>query len=162
MKRAFIRRPWTFIRMHEFFSRLSIASVDLSEVVFSALVGFSLSTGIWFPGRTLTPRTLHRWLWCSWSRGHCLWSPTSPVRLQHEVALTQLQSFRHFPYNGNPTRALKTTSLKCWLPSTDAIDRREKIHVCVWSFKVSSSKRASLKSIRFSQKKKPGIYSPPH
>ena len=37
-----------------------------------------------------------------------------------------LQSFRHFPYNVNPTNALNTTSLKCCLPSTDAIDRREK------------------------------------
>ena len=37
-----------------------------------------------------------------------------------------LQSFRHFPYNENSTRALNTTSLKCCLPSTDAIDRREK------------------------------------
>ena len=57
------------------FSRLSIASVDgkqhLSEIVFSALVGFSLATGIWFPGRTRTPRTRDQWLWCSWSRGHC-------------------------------------------------------------------------------------------
>jgi hypothetical protein len=46
MKCACIRRPWTFICMREFFSCLSIASVDgkqhLSEVVFSALIGFSL------------------------------------------------------------------------------------------------------------------------
>ena len=46
MKRACMRRPSTFICMREFFSRMSIASVDgkqhLSEVVFSALVGFSL------------------------------------------------------------------------------------------------------------------------
>ena len=39
-------------------------------------------------------------------------------------AVALLQSF---PYNGNPTRALKTTSLKCCFPSTDVIDRREKI-----------------------------------
>ena len=43
------------------FSRLSIASIDdkqnLSEVVFSALVGFSLTTEFWFPGRARTPRT---------------------------------------------------------------------------------------------------------
>ena len=31
-----------------------------------------------------------------------------------------------FPYNENPTRALKTTSFKCCLPSTDAIDRWKK------------------------------------
>ena len=35
--------------------------------------------------------------------------------------------FHHFPYNGNLTRALNTTSLKCCLPSTDAIDSREKV-----------------------------------
>ena len=64
-----------------------------------------------------------------------------------------LQSFRHFPYNATQTRVLKTTSLKCCLPPTDAIDRRENIHVCVWRFKVVSCKRASLKSTRFSQKK---------
>ena len=33
---------------------------------------------------------------------------------------------RHFPCNENPTRPLNTTSPKCCLPSTDAIDRREK------------------------------------
>jgi hypothetical protein len=39
-------------------------------------------------------------------------------------------SFRHFPYNDNPTRALNTTSLKyCLL--LDAINRQEKIHPCV-------------------------------
>ena len=37
-----------------------------------------------------------------------------------------LQSFRHFPYNENLMRALNTMSLKCCLPSTDAIDRLEK------------------------------------
>ena len=49
--------------------------------------------------------------------------------------------------------ALNTTSLKCCLLSTGAIDRREKIHACIWRFKVASCKRGSLKSIRFSQKK---------
>ena len=33
----------------------------------------------------------------------------------------------HFPCNENLTRALNTTSLKCCLPSTDAIVKREKI-----------------------------------
>ena len=42
-----------------------------------------------------------------------------------------LQSFRNFPYNENPTRALNITPLKCFLLSTDAIYRREKIHACV-------------------------------
>ena len=51
-------------------------------------------------------------------------------------------------------RALNTTSLKCCLPSTDAVDRRKKIHSCVWRFTVASCKHASFKSIRFYQKKK--------
>jgi hypothetical protein len=38
----------------------------------------------------------------------------------------ETNSFRHFPYNQNPMRALDTTSLKSCLPLTDAIDRREK------------------------------------
>ena len=59
--------------------------------------------------------------------------------------------FRHFPCNENPTRALNTTSLKCCLPSTDAIDWREKVHVYVWKFKVAYCYRAS-KSTRLSQK----------
>ena len=118
------------------FSHMLIASVDgkqhLSEVVFSALVGFSLMTGIWFLGRIRTPRTHHHWLWCSRSRGNCLWSPACPVRLQHEVAFALLHSFCHFRCNENLTRVLNTTSLKCCLPSRDTIDRRDKIHACVW------------------------------
>ena len=39
-------------------------------------------------------------------------------------------SFRHFLYNENPTKPLNTTSVKCCLPSTDVIDRQEKIHAC--------------------------------
>ena len=49
-----------------------------------------------------------------------------------------LQSFHHFPYNENMTRALNTISLKCCLPSTDAIDRwGKKIHVYTQRFKVA-------------------------
>ena len=59
-------------------------------------------------------------------------------------AVALLQSFRHFPCNGKSTRALHTTSLKCCLPATDAIDRREKIHACALRFKVGSCKRARL------------------
>ena len=38
----------------------------------------------------------------------------------------KIKSFRHFPYNENPRIALNTTSLKCCLTSTHAIDRQEK------------------------------------
>ena len=58
----------------------------------------------------------------------------------------------------NLMRALNT-SLKCCLPSTDAIDRYEKMHACLWRFKVASCKRTSLKSTRFSQKKNKIGYS---
>ena len=37
----------------------------------------------------------------------------------------ETKSSRHFPYNDNPTRALNTTSLKCYLSSTKAIDRQK-------------------------------------
>ena len=80
MKHTCMRWPWTSC-MREFFPCLSIASVDgkqhLNEVVFSAL-RFSLMTVIWFPGCIRTPRTRYQWLWCSWGRAHCLWSPTCP------------------------------------------------------------------------------------
>jgi hypothetical protein len=45
-------------------------------------------------------------------------------------AIALFQSFHDFPYNGNPMRALNTTSLKCCLPSTDAIDRQGEMHAC--------------------------------
>ena len=38
-------------------------------------------------------------------------------------AVVLLLSFHNFPHNENQTRALNTTSLKYYLPSTDAIDR---------------------------------------
>ena len=34
--------------------------------------------------------------------------------------------FCHFPYSLNPTISLNTTSLKCFLPSTNVIESREK------------------------------------
>ena len=50
----------------------------------------------------------------------------------------ETKSFRHFPYNENPTRAQNTSSLKCCLPSTDTVLRREKVHACVWRFQIAS------------------------
>ena len=47
--------------------------------------------------------------------------------VQHVLGVQVRPGTRHFPFNENPTRALNTTSLKCCLPSADAIDRREKI-----------------------------------
>ena len=126
MKCIYMRQPWTFTLMHEFFSRLSIASVDgkqhLSEVVFSALVWFSLSSGIWYT-QDSSPVIM------VFMKSGSLWSPACPVRLQYEVVFALLQSFCHFPYNENLTKALNTTSLKWCLPSTDAIDRKNFTHV---------------------------------
>ena len=131
-----MRRSCTFIGVI-FFPRLSIALVDdqehLSEVVFSALVGFSLfwkwqNRTCWTP-ETVTPTSSTPY---SWGRVLGIWArPGNQIPVVKE----------------NPTRALKATLLKCCLPSTVAIDRREKIHACVWRFKV-----ATLKSKRFSQK----------
>ena len=70
------------------------------------------------------------------------------------IAYALLQSFRHFPYNENPTRALNTVSLKCYLPSTFGIHRWKQIHACAWRFKAASCKRASFKFTIFLQKKK--------
>ena len=64
----------------------------------------------------------------------------------------------YFSNNENPTRTLNTTLLKCCLPSTDAIDRREKIHAWVRRFKVASCKCTSLKFTRL-KKKKIGYFS---
>ena len=71
-----------------------------------------------------------------------------------DVGTTQKnKSFRHFPYNENPTRALNTSSLKCNFPPPDTINRQEEIHTCIGGFKVASCKHASLKSTKFVQKK---------
>ena len=61
-------------------------------------------------------------------------------------------SFHHFLYNENPTRALNTTSLKCWLTSTDVIDRRKKIYACVWRFDSSHATALHWNSPGFRKK----------
>ena len=45
-----------------------------------------------------------------------------------QKSLNQMRCFNfvNFPYNENPMRALKSTSLKCCFVSTDSIDKREK------------------------------------
>ena len=79
---------------------------------------------------------------------------TPDIRRYHQKkseSSALLQSFCHFSYNENSMRAPNITSLIWYFPSTDAIERRKKIHGCVWRFKVASCKCASLKSSRFSQ-----------
>ena len=51
--------------------------------------------------------------------------------------------FLHFPYSDNPTWTLNTTSLKYYLSSTDAIDRREKF---MHAYEGSKSPHASALS----------------
>ena len=139
------------------FPSLSIASYDskqhLSEVVFSTLVGFSLY-GKWgndlVPGSypyTQDPSTV---IMVFVKSGSLFMEPGMSWVYGYDPGT---KSFWNFPYNENPTRALNIISLKCCLPSTDAIDSREKTHACVWRFKVVSWIRASLKSTRFSHKK---------
>ena len=83
---------------------------------------------------------LHKdWPWLHEHHNHCWQVPS--VWIQPRAY--------HFPHNENPTRALNTTSLQCCLASTRAIDWWEKIHTCIWRFKVASCKR-----IWFLQKKK--------
>ena len=103
------------------FSRLSIASVDsqqhLSEVVFS----FHCKENDRFrvvpvhPGLTGYAGLHKQWPWLHEHHNH--WWRVLGVR----------PGTRHFPYYENPTRALNTTSLKCCLPSTFAIDRGGKL-----------------------------------
>ena len=50
--------------------------------------------------------------------------------------------FRNFPYNENPTRTINTTSFKCYLPSTDSIDRRK-------NSRMSMKVQGLLKEARF-------------
>ena len=52
-----------------------------------------------------------------------------------------LQSFCHFPHNENLMRTLNTTSLKCCLPSTDAIDKQKKF---IYVYEGSRSPYASM------------------
>ena len=73
-------------------------------------------------------------------------------------AVALLQSF-YLQWKSD--KSIKHSSLKCCLPLTDAIDRWEKIHACIWRFKVASCKCPLLKSIRvgLSDKKKVGYFS---
>ena len=52
-----------------------------------------------------------------------IWLPTNSGCSRPKVG--------YFSNNGNPTSVLNTISLKCCLPSADAIDRQEKIHACL-------------------------------
>ena len=120
MKCACMRRFWIFIHMCEF-SRLSIASVDgkqhFSEVVFSALVGFSFYESL---RNDLTSESYPK-------TQDMLDSTNSDPDSNHwwqALGVRVRPRSNHFPYNENPTRALNSTSLKYCLPSTDSIDRQ--------------------------------------
>ena len=176
------------------FSHLSIASVDgkqhLSEVVFSALVRFSLytsmhhrlkqspesSTGMssvimWCcvtqetgvgdqqaVGASITTvfqHILHTLFRLFWGSPGFLLSWYGSLRL---LAIPT-RSSDTFLRMKNLTSALNNISLKCYLPLTDAIDRREKIHAYIWRLKVALCKHSSLKSTKFLQKKKVRYFS---
>ena len=201
MKCTCMRQLWTFICMHEFFPHLSIVSVDgkqyLGDVVFSALVRFSLytsthhrakqsitkeyymssigymmlcgardrSSGQQVIGASITAivqHIPHTWFRLFLAKTRLLWF-TRRLTLLIWLSVTSgcsHQKFGYFSNNENLTRALKTTSLKCCLPSTAAINWWEKIHACEWRFKVASCKHASLRSTKILQKRhKVGYFS---
>ena len=115
---------------------------------------------IWFPGRTLKPRTRQQWLWCSWNWGHCLWSQhVLNVRVQPRNQI--IQSFSLQWKSDETTRHYLTQML---LAINWGYWEAGKIYAYVWRFNVASCWRASLKSTRFSKKQvwyfsnKPRIY----
>ena len=141
------------------FTSISTESVDgkhhLSEVVFTDLVGFSQS-GKWRNDWSSALDSEFFWPYLLILGEQGAWWTTGVwffAKQKKDESSALLQSFHHFPHNENPTRALNTTSLKCCLPSTDAIDRREKICVFIWWIIIALCKRTSLKSTRFSQTK---------
>ena len=105
MKRACMRRSWIFIRIREF-----LTSVNNANNWGSALD----SDSFWRKTRLL------------WFTRLLTLLISRDIAKKKSESSSLLQSFHHFPYNENPTRALNTDSLKCCLASTDAIDRREK------------------------------------
>ena len=91
------------------------AAFEWGNVQYSRPIFIVRKMTIWFPGRTRT----HRTCWTpQLHKHHNPWWRVLGVRVRPGT--------RNFPYNENPTRALNSTSLKYCLPSTDAIDMREK------------------------------------
>ena len=145
MKPACMRRPSTLIRIREFFPASQWRQLLPSSIWVRCLV---LSSD--FHCKQNDGSTVLQHIPCNWFR---LFFGEKADFIEVCIKCEECDgvlSFRHFPYNENPTRALNT-SLKCYLSPTYAIDRREKIHTCVWRFKVASCKRSSLKSTRFSR-----------
>ena len=114
---------------------------------------FCLFSYFLFLTRQHGPRSKSNWLKpdsCGSPGSLFSWYQEIPKKKSESSAL--LQSFRHFPYNDNPTTVLNTTSLKCCLLSTDTIERREKF---TYASEGSRSPRASRfirKFTRFSKK----------
>ena len=104
---------------------------------------------IWFPDRTRTPRSC----WTPQTVSDPNFMNTVITRDESLVYGYNPESklFCHFPYNENPKSNRHYSLIYC-LPLTDTIDRRKKMHVCIWRFKVASCKCASLKYTRFSLK----------
>ena len=92
------------------------AAFEWSSVLCSRRISFKENGGYWIvpvhPGLTKHAELHKQWL----REHHNHWWWVLGVRV--------LPGTRHFPYNENPKRAQNTASVKCWLPSTDAIDKR--------------------------------------
>ena len=126
MKRVWMRWPWTFICMRKFFAACQVlvdGKQHLSEVVFSALVGFLLHHEYASHGQTITKEyyrhVLHRLRDAVRHKRLDLWS-TGNWRLHHYNALAHpshlIQAFlaknqtpvvRQAPYS--PDRRLRTS-----------------------------------------------------
>ena len=174
-----MRQPWTFIRLLivSVYGKQHLSVVVFSALIGSSLLEkfptFRRGKKTGIPGALETSKSgfspKKSWVKCkecagALSRWRC------QLLVDHNSGLLRCSASRRqqriipvvlfgdcltlwcvLVYNDNRMRALNTISLKCCLTSIDAVDMREKIHTCIWRFKVISCKFDSLKSTRFLQ-----------
>ena len=158
--------------MREFFPHLSTVSVDgkqhLSEVVFSALVGFSLYTTSTHHRVNQSPKSATgmssspTWYCAAQKTGVVVNRQLVPPSRQHTSTFHALDSdflvknqtlgwlgfqrswyaFFYFSSNENPTRARNATSLNWCFSSTEGIHRRKKF---TYVYKCPRSPHASAR-----------------
>ena len=127
MKRSWMRHRWNFIGTRKFFPPVNSlnwwkAAFEWGSVYFCRRIFIvrKMTVSGWYPyTQDSSPVINVEVIVCGFL--HVLWDWW---RGQSEN--------RHFSYNEIPTSALNTISLKCLLPLSDTIDRREKIHACIW------------------------------
>ena len=124
MKHDCMKQSWALICMREFFPCLSIASVDGKQHELGSFYCCSLI----FIVRKMTGSGSYPYTQDS-SVIVFMKSGSAVCEVQHVLRVLDVQvrpGTCHYPYNENPMRAIYPTSLKCCLPSTDAIDKWEK------------------------------------